>query len=257
MTGTKNRLKQILGGGRVAFGTVLYAFSPALVEVAGLAGLSWCRIDNEHTWRQDHHTESLLRAAANVGVTALLRVDKGDLNLVRKGLEAGAGGIIVPHISSAREAREIVRAAKFPPLGDRGYGSLCFSGGWGLRGGVDWMTWSNEETLVIPMIEDVEAVRNVEAIIGVDGVDGVLFGGSDYSVSLGLPPQPDHPDVVEGLRKTVEAADEVGKFVLCTAGHPWIEDAGRLINLGVKGIELGHDVSILGKVWSDAAKHFG
>lgn len=254
MQQNQNRLRKIIQDGGVALGTVFYAFSPALVEVAGLAGLSWCRIDNEHAWRQDFHTENLLRAASNVGMTALLRIDKGHSSLVRKGLEAGAGGIIVPHIQSPEEAREIVRAAKFPPLGDRGYGSLCFSGGWGLRGGQDWMTWSNRETLVIPMIEDVDAVENVDAIVSVEGVDGVLFGGSDYSVSNGLAPQPDHPIVVEGLKRTIEAAEKVDKFVLCTAGHPWHDDARRLIDLGVKGIEVGHDVSILGKVWSDAVK---
>ena len=116
------------------------------------------------------------------------------------------------------------------------------------------MDWSNEETLVIPMIEDVEAVNNARAILGVEGVDGVLFGGSDYSVSAGLPPQPDHPTVIDALRRTVEAANEHGKFVLCTAGYPWQESMEKLIEIGVKGIEVGHDVTILGRIWSDAVK---
>lgn len=243
-------MKEVIERGETSLGTVFYSFSPALVEVAGFAGLDWCRIDNEHAWRQDFHTESMIRAASNVGVSPLLRVDKGDLNLVRKGLEAGAEGIIVPHVKTEEEARAIVRAAKFPPVGERGYGSLCFSGGWGLKGGEEWMDRSNRETLVIPMIEDVEAVERVEEIVGVEGVDGVLFGGSDYSVSAGLAPGPDHPRVVEALRRTVASADEVDKFVLCTAGHPWEENVRRLTDLGVKGIEVGHDVTILGEIWS-------
>lgn len=244
-----NRLKERIEDDGLALGTVFYSFSPALVEVAGLAGIEWCRIDNEHAWRQDFHTESMIRAARGVGVSPILRVDKGDPNLIRKGLEAGADGVIIPHVESEAEAQSIVEAAKFPPAGERGYGSLCYSGGWGMREGGSWMTWSNEVTLIIPMIEDVEAVENVESIVEVDGVDGVLFGGSDYSVSLGLEPQPDHPRVVEGLRRTIGAADDAGKFVLCTAGYPWKENADRLMELGVSGIELGHDVTILGEIW--------
>ena len=244
-----NRLKETLARGEVALGTCLYSFSPALMEVAGFAGLVWCRIDNEHAWRQDFHTESLLRAAAYAGITPLLRVDKGDPNLVRKGLEAGAGGIIVPHIKTPQEAEGIVRAAKFPPLGDRGYGSLCFSGRWGLAGGEAWIQWSNKETLVIPMIERVEAVENVDSIVGVEGVDGVLFGGSDYSLNAGLAPQPDHPKVIDALQRTIDAARKHGKFVICGASYPWRDNAQRLIEMGVQAVEIGHDVSILGTIW--------
>lgn len=249
-----NRLKEVLSRGEVALGTCLYSFSPALMEVAGYAGLVWCRVDNEHAWRQDFHTESLLRAAAYVDVTPLLRVDRDNPSLVRKGLEAGAGGIIVPHIRNAKEAEEIVRAAKFPPLGDRGYGSLCFSGGWGLAGGEEWIRWCNEETLVIPMIERVEAVENIDSIVSVEGVDGVFFGGSDYSITIGLAPQPDHPRVYDALQKTVDAARKREKFVICGASYPWRENVQRLREMGVQAIEIGHDVSILGTIWKKTSQ---
>jgi hypothetical protein len=88
--------------------------------------------------------ENLLKGAAIADIVPLLRIDKDNPYLVRKALEAGAGGVIVPHVNTADEAREIVEAAKFPPKGKRGYGGLCFSGQWGANAGVDWMEWGKE-----------------------------------------------------------------------------------------------------------------
>jgi 2-keto-3-deoxy-L-rhamnonate aldolase RhmA len=160
--------------------------------------------------------------------------------------------VIVPHIRSAREAEDIVLAAKFPPMGNRGYSSLCLSGRWGIGGaddGLEWMEWSRYETLVIPMVEEPEAVENITEIVSIEGVDGVFFGAADFSVASGVPLQTGHPIVQEAICKTVAAARERGKFVICIAKYPWWDDARRLISLGVKAVEVGHDVSILASIW--------
>jgi 2-keto-3-deoxy-L-rhamnonate aldolase RhmA len=111
------------------------------------------------------------------------------------------------------------------------------------------MEWSNRETLVIPMVEEPEAVENIDEIVSVDGVDGVFFGAADFSVSAGVPLQAAHPRVQEALSKTVQSARARGKFVVFIAKYPWWEDAERLISLGIQAIEIGHDVSILGTIW--------
>ena len=161
-----------------------------------------------------------------------------------------AGGVIVPHAHCRKDVEDIVRAAKFPPLGKRGYGGLCLSGQWGVRAGTDWMEWSNRETLVIPMIEDESALPNLEAILSTEGLDGVFFGPADFSISAGVPLQTSHEKVMTALRKTIEVADKYGKFVIFTAGFPQWETVFKLKELGVKAIELGHDVTILRGVWS-------
>ena len=141
-------------------------------------------------------------------------MDRDNPYLVRKALEAGAGGVIVPHVHDQKDAEAIVQAAKFPPFGKRGYGGLCLSGQWGVNGGTEWMEWSNAETLVIPMIEDISTIPHLDAILATEGVDAVLFGPADFSISAGVPLQTGHEKVMSGLRKTIEAADKHGKFVI-------------------------------------------
>lgn len=252
----KNSLKEKIKSGDIALGTAIYSFSPAIVELAGFCGLDFCRIDNEHAWRQDESAESLIRSAHLSGIMPLLRIDRDDPYLVRKALEAGAGGVIVPHINTQKEVREIIQAAKFPPLGHRGYGGLCFSGQWGVNGGLEWMEWSNAETLVIPMIEDIAALPHLEAIMSTEGLDGVFFGPADFSISAGVPLQTGHQKVRSALLKTIEAADKYGKFVIYGAGFPQWETVHKLKELGVKAIELGHDVTILRAVWGKTIQDF-
>jgi 4-hydroxy-2-oxoheptanedioate aldolase len=163
----------------------------------------------------------------------------------------------VPHIHNAKEVEEIVQAAKFPPLGKRGYGGLCLSGKWGIQAGIDWMEWSNRETLVIPMIEDVSAIPNLEEIMRVEGLDGVFFGPADFSVSAGIPLQTGHEKVIGALRRVVEVSKKYGKFVIFGAGFPQWEKAHQVKDLGVQAIELGHDVTILQAVWLKTLREMG
>jgi len=246
----RNRLKEILEEGRLAVGSCVYSSSPAMVELAGFCGLDFCRIDNEHSWRRDESVENMVRAAAVSGVVPLLRVDRDDPNVVRKALEIGAGGILVPHINTAEEVEEVVRAARFPPRGDRGIGTLCFSARWGTERAVDWIRWSHEEQLLGIMIEDRRAMDRLEEIMSVEELDYVLFGASDYSVSIGRPGETGHPEVMDALRATIEAADRHGKYVCKGVGHPWVENARKFVEMGCHMIELGHDVSILETIWS-------
>ena len=244
----RNKLRKIIEEGEIALGTGMYSFSPALVDVAGFCGLDFCRIDTEHAWRQDGTLEHMMRAAAISDIVALPRVDRNP-DLIRKVLEVGAGGLIVPHILNAEEVAGVVRAAKFPPQGNRGFGSLCFSGRWGTRSGTEWIKWSNEETMVGVMIEDYRAVEKIDEIMSVDGLDFVLFGQSDYSVSLGIPLQTMHPKVMEGLKKTIRAAETHGKYVMKGVGFPWVKNAKKFIEMGCQLIEIGHDITLLSSMW--------
>ena len=252
----KNKLKEIIEGGEVALGTCVYSFSPAVVELAGFSGLDFCRIDNEHAWRQDESAENLLRAGFCADIVPLLRIDKDNPYLVRKALEAGAGGVIVPHVNTPQQAATIVDAAKFPPRGSRGYGGICFSGKWGADGGVEWMEWSNRETLVIPMIEDVSAIPYLDGILGVDGVDGVFFGPADFSISAGVPLQVEHQRVQDALKRTIDAALNHRKFVIYGVKYPYWETALAAKEMGVNAVEIGHDLSILGTIWKKTVQGF-
>jgi len=246
----ENKLKKTLSEGRVAVGTAIYSNSPAVVEVAGYAGLDFIRIDNEHSWRRDESMENMMRAATIAGITPIIRIEKGDPYLVRKALEVGAEGIVIPDIDTKEEVEQVIDAAKFPPRGSRGKGRHCFSARWGAIPDDIWVDWSDNEIMIGVMIETDKAVENLDSIMSTDGLDYVLFGPSDYSMSIGLRgTQKNNPKVQAAIRKTLDAAAKYGKPVAIGVGQPWEEQADKYIQMGCKMIEIGHDLSNLRSLW--------
>ena len=253
----ENKLKKILKEGKVVFGSCICSFSPSLVELAGFCGLDFCRIDNEHAWRQDESLDNMMRAAVVGDIAALPRIDKGNPYLIRKVYEIGASGFIIPDIQSSEEVKEIIQAAKFPPDGNRGYSGNCFSAGYGTHAGEEWIKWSNKELLIGVMIEDQEAIKDIDHIMALKGLDFVLFGPADYSLSIGLSaPNKNHPKVQDALKRTIEAAKKNNKYVMIGVGFPWEEEAQKYIDLGCQMIEIGHDYSILKTVWKNTLTKF-
>lgn len=249
-----NRLRAALNAGRVVHGTVACVWSPVVIDVAGLAGLDFVRIDTEHAWRRDEAVEHMIRAAHLAGVTPLVRVDRDDPYLVRKALEIGAGAVLVPDIHGAEEAADVVAAAKFPPRGRRGFSGLCWSGGWGAKAGEAWADWSDSEPMIGVMIETPDAIAQISEIMAVDGLDYVLFGPADYSMHLGLrSAKRDHPEVLDALRRTIAAAKENGKHVVYGVGTD-PENIQRCIEMGVTMLEYGNDVGVLRSGWAAAVE---
>ncbi len=245
-----NKLKRTLDKGDVALGTAVFSNNPTIVEVAGYSGLEFIRIDNEYSWRRDESMEHMIRAAYVAGITPILRVDKGDHYLINKALASGAGGVLVPDITAKEEAQQLIRAAKYPPKGGRGYNSFCFSGQWGAMGVEDWLHWNEHEILVGIMIENEQIISQLDSVLSMEGIDFVLFGPADYSMSIGLGgPQKNHPKVQDGIKKTVEMAAKYGKPVAIGIGQPWEEEARKYIDLGCRMLEIGNDVSVLRSVW--------
>ena len=249
MTLERNKLRQILEQGEIAFGTGFYSFSPTLVEVAGYCGLDFVRIDNEHAFYSKSTLERMIMAAEFAGTTPILRVDRDDPYIIRKALEIGAQGVLVAHINT-EEAQDVVDAAKFPPWGIRGT-AMCHANKWNVTvKGSDFIQWSNKETVIATMVEDHRAIDNIEAIAAVKGLDILWFGPSDFSVSVGAPGEGLRNKIVwDGLLKTIAAARRYQKHVCLGVGYPWVENARKFTDLGVSMIELGHDVSILRTTW--------
>ncbi len=249
-----NKMRRVLEEGRVAVGTCLDSYSPAAVEVAGYSGLDFCRIDNEYSWRRDESMEHMMRAAAVVDITAIVRVEKGNPYLISKAFQAGAHAILVSDIANYQEALEVVKAAKFAPRGIRGFSSFSFSGGWGARGGEDWVNWSDTQLLVGIMIENEQVLADLDRIFAIEGLDYCLFGPSDYSMSLGFrSTKKDHPRVQDAIKRTIEAASKYNKAVGIGIGEPWEEEAQKYIEMGCRFLEIGHEFSILRSVLSSAA----
>lgn len=247
-----NEVRRKLGAGQHVVGSLLASWCPSAMDVAGLAGLDFMRIDCEHSWRQDASLEHVIRAALLGGVEAIVRVDRENPYLVRKALELGAGGIIVPDVYTVEQAEEVAHAAKFPPRGIRGYSGQCLSGGWGTRNGAEWVEWSDSQPMIGVMIENVKALDCLDAILAVDGIDFALFGPADYSMSLGLGrPNFEEPRVRAALEQTIAAARNVGKHVMYNPGSDPAE-IERHRKLGITMFEVSSDLVMLHAAWSAA-----
>lgn len=206
---SRNPVKKKLQEGKVSFGSWIQIGHPAAAEVLSLAGFDWIAADMEHTDIGIREFSDLARGLYGRGPLPLARVRENDVLTIRQVLDAGAWGVIVPLVNSAAEAEQVVRAVKFPPRGIRGtaffrandYGALF----------KEYMEHSNEESLVIVMIESKEAVEAIDGIIGTEGVDGVFIGPYDLSLSYGIPGRISDPVMVAAKKRVLEACRKAGK----------------------------------------------
>jgi len=242
MDNKPNRLRAKLASEGRATGCMIFSWSPNMVEAAAAGGIDYVRIDAEHAWRQDGMLEHLIRAADAAGVTTMVRMDNGYPQLLRKALEIGAGAVLVANVGTVAEAEAVADAAKFPPLGSRGFSSYCRSGNWNAVSAPDWVSWSNSEPMVGIMIEHHSAMDHVDAIMAVDGIDFVNFGPADFALSLGLPgPDRNEARVHAAFLRTIEAARKNDKHVMCNIPTS-AEQVRRHAELGLTILELGFDV---------------
>ncbi|KAH9478055.1 4-hydroxy-2-oxo-heptane-1,7-dioate aldolase [Psilocybe cubensis] len=226
-------LKQALRANKPAFGAwlTLPGTFHARTVAKSTNDLSWIAVDCEHG------LIPLLPAAAESiaaiegarpggGPSAIVRIPATGVTnssswQIKHALDGGARGIIVPLVSTAAKAKEVVADSRFPPLGRRGFGSPFTHGTWGVTAS-EYINSANDEILVMIQIENKEAVENVSEIANVDGVDVLFIGPYDLSICLGYPtPNPDpHPDVEKVIQKILQAAHESGKkcAIYCTSG---------------------------------------
>jgi len=243
----ENRIKQAFSEKRVALGMFIMPAAPALVEVAGHAGFDFVILDTEHGPADSEGLEHLIRAADAAGTTPIVRVTMNDRGLILRALDAGALGVLVPHILSAADARAAVAAVKYPPEGIRGLATTTRAGRHGFRTVTEHIAWANRETLVALQIEDASALPVAAEIAQVPGVDVLFVGPGDLSLSLGYPGQADHPVVQEAVAKVFAAAGaagrEVGYFVREATG------AKRMAARGVRFLAFS-GTSIIGAAFS-------
>jgi len=214
----RNRVLERLRAGKYVlfFSPTPYA-SGKLVEMGGLLGFDGVWIDMEHQdYGYDQVFEMCLACRAS-GIEAMVRIRKSGDHSVYRAFEAGATGIMVPHVKSADEARWVVRNGRFYPQGRRGMDGAEAAAGYALAPMLEYMEHANRETFIAVQIEDAEALDQLDAIAAVPGVDILFFGAQDMSQSLGMPWQLDHPKILEARSRVAEAARKHGKWWGCPA----------------------------------------
>jgi 4-hydroxy-2-oxoheptanedioate aldolase len=179
--------------------------APAQVEAAGHAGIDAVILDTEHGTADG--LEEHLRAADAAGVPALVRVPAPGLGApIQRALDAGAAGVVVPHVRDAASARAAVAAAHYPPRGERGIATSTRAGHQGAVAIPAHVARSGAETVVVVQVEDADAVPRAAEIVAVPGVDAVLIGTADLALSLGAPGRPDAPEVQAAVDAILAAA---------------------------------------------------
>ena len=198
------RIKEKLRSGQPVFATGLTFHAPRLVEMLARSGVDQVFLDAEHGPLSERECEEMVRAADLYDVPVLVRVPTNEPHVILRFLDIGTSGIMVPRVTTRDDAIRAVRAALYPPEGERG-----FAPGRGAEllalGPVDYLRRANEETFVLGLFEDVAGLDEVEAICGVDGLDGLFVGAFDLASTMGYAGQPWHDEVqavVERVRQT-------------------------------------------------------
>jgi 2-dehydro-3-deoxyglucarate aldolase len=235
-----HRFREKLRAGDLLVGTLVTLPAPEIAEILAELGFDWLFIDTEHGAFDALQAQSLLQAAGR-DCPCLVRVPGGDEVWIKKALDIGAAGVIVPQVNSVDQAERVVRLCRYPPEGSRGVG-LARAHGYGHRF-QEYVSTANEQVAVVIQVEHVDAVRDVRSIAGVPGIDAVLVGPYDLSASLGLMGQVAHGKVRDAIARIRDACRSegvrLGAFgVDSTAVEPFIEDGFTLIAVGTDALFL-------------------
>lgn len=240
-----NKLKEKLKNNEKPLGLFFDTSSVTIMECLGRCGFDFAIIDNEHSPIEAESSADYIRAAELVGITPLCRVRDTSRPAVLKLLDVGAQGLIVPCVHSVEQVKDIIKYAKYYPIGERGF---CPSrkDGWGfdIPGGVPaTMAHFNDETLLIPQCETVGALEHIEEIAALEGVDGIFVGPYDLSISMGIPGEFNNPDFQAAIDRIIKAVHEANKFCIFFAGNPDAVVAG--FKRGFDGMAYSLDAAII------------
>lgn len=240
----QSRVRRLLRAGKIPSVLKINLCDPRVIEIAALCGADALWLCTEHVPNDWLALENQIRAARIYGADTLVRVGRGSYSDYIRPLEAGATGIIVPHVGNAGEARQIVDWCRFHPIGRRALDGGNIDGQFCLTSITDYVAQSNEDRLIILQIESPEALEKVDEIAAVPGFDGLLFGPGDFSHRIGHVGELTHPRVVDARKRVAAAARAAGKFAMASG---LIAPFPELVAEGYQLVGVGADVACLAK----------
>lgn len=239
-----NRTKDRLARGKSVLGVIAPNTDPCVAEMVGVIGFDCYIMDAEHGAIDPGEALGILRACEAVGITPLVRVPNLDSGLIVQFLDAGVMGIVLPGIQGVNEVAELVEIVKYPPLGGRGLGPIRASNYFlDCTSQEEYMSYANEQTLLLPQIESIKAVDCLDVLVEVKGIDGFIIGPRDLALSMGV-----HSSQQDGV--VDEVIQRVKRYVLDSGlvlGYPTSsgECSRALIEEGVSFL-FTHLSSIVG-----------
>ena len=239
MASLKSKLQQR----QLTLGSWITVAHPAIAEIMSRAGFDWLAVDLEHSVITIREAEELIRIVALSGISPLVRLSANEPVQIKRVMDAGAHGVIVPMVNSASDAEQAVKLVNYPPEGTRGVG-LARAQGYG-SSFERYREWLNRESVVIVQVEHIESVNNLEAILAVEAIDGFIVGPYDLSGSLGVPGQFDHPSMAKAMDRIKSVGMASGKAVGIHVIEPDIEELRRRVDEGFNFIAYSLDIRML------------
>jgi 2-dehydro-3-deoxyglucarate aldolase len=236
--------KDRVGKNVPTFGSWITLGHPAIPEVLATAGFEWLVIDLEHSVIPIDQAGELIRVIDLLGLAPLVRLTANVAGQIKRVLDAGAHGVIVPMVNSADDARAAVSSVRYPPAGARGVG-LSRAQGYGTRF-LEYISSWNDRAVVIVQIEHIDAIDAIEEILAVPGLDATLIGPYDLSASMGKPGAFDDPEFVSALERYEAASRRAGIPMGYHVVEPDRDAVRRRIERGYTVIALGVDFLFLG-----------
>ncbi|STW80265.1 2-keto-3-deoxy-L-rhamnonate aldolase [Klebsiella michiganensis] len=205
-----NPFKAGLLQGEAQIGLWLSSTSSYMAEIAATSGYDWLLIDGEHAPNTIQDLYHQLQAIAPYASQPVIRPVEGNRSLIKQVLDIGARTLLIPMVDTAEQAREIVSATRYPPLGTRGVGAgVARAARWGRV--ENYMAQANDELCLLIQVESKTALDNLDAILEVEGIDGVFIGPADLSASLGYPDNAGHPEVQRVIEQSIRRIRAAGK----------------------------------------------
>jgi len=234
-----------LASGGCVIGSWIHTASPVVTELMAAAGFDFLAIDAEHSPVDIPQAQVLFQAmrSGNAECAAMVRLPATDYAVTKHYLDAGAIGVIAPLVNEAEQAKELVRAIKYPPVGDRGVG-YCRANLYGM----DFdraVSSANDRTLLCVQIEHIEAVRNINEILSVPGVDAAFVGPYDLSASMGIVRQLEHPHYKAALEQILAACKQHNVAPGIHVVQPNVDEVRRRLDEGYRFIAYSLDVTML------------
>ena len=243
----KSRVLRQMRSGKVATCVKLNLSDPRNAEIAAMCGFDCVWIDLEHVPNNMTCVEDTVRAAKIHDVDVLTRVSKGCYSDICRPLEADSTGVMVPHLMSLEEAKQIVYYTKFHPIGRRPIDGGNADGAYCLVSAADYIKQANEERFTVVQIEDPEPLEELEEICKLPGIDMIFFGPADFAQGIG-DPTGSNPEVDRVRRLVAKTARKYGKFAGTVGGAANFDS---LVEMGYTFISTGADVVALWKYYKD------
>lgn len=236
-----NSFKAGLSGEKTMIGFWLSLASPYTAKIAAGAGFDWLLIDGEHGPNDLPLLLAQLQAVAAHAVSPVVRVPIGETWMIKQVLDIGAQTVLVPMVDSAEQARQLVRAMRYPPEGVRGVGAAVARAS-AYNRIPDYLRTANQQVCLLVQAESKAAIDAIEEIAAVEGVDGIFIGPADLAADMGYPGTTHEPVVLDTIEKAIRRIQAAGKPAGILNSDP--AAARRYIELGAKFVAVGTDVTL-------------